>query len=265
VSDGQVERHQHLGDLSGADAADVAEELTLATLDLDPADGEGTVRVWVEGSAPAWTRQTLPGFTLQLSTVDPDLPPLTGACERLQRPHPLDLAPPQWEEERQKVMRRRSLLRRGGGGAALWLLLLLGLMVRGFLEERKVQALERRVEERSGIVDEVGMLGAQVRSMSAFIDRSGSVLNVMYDFSRAVPGSGGQLAVTEFRYDKDRGVSFSGDLAGSETLFLDFIENLAASEIYRVEDYTLKEDRRGGRSFQVSTRWRWDVSTGDAP
>jgi hypothetical protein len=105
-------------------------------------------------------------------------------------------------------------------------------------------------------VARVQELGEQVRSLSKFIDRSSSALEVLWLLAAAVPGSGG-LEVEDLRYRKEEGVVFSGSVYGQESLFLNFVENLGGSDLLRVEDYNLTRDRDGDQRFKVETRWRW--------
>jgi len=186
-----------------------------------------------------------------------------GVLKRVQDQVAFDLAPPEWEQERQKLKNRRALFRKVSQVAALWLILMVGLLVWGRVKENEVRQLETQVANRSGVVAEVGEMGAQLRSLAAFTDRSSSALEVLWWLSRALPGTGDEMDVTELKFEKERGVNFSGQTRGDQNSFLLFVDRLSEVNDLEIEEHTEREDNRGFRSFSVVTRWQWVPPSGE--
>jgi hypothetical protein len=239
----------------------VVEELNMAWMAVEASRGLERPRslvIWHDEGVdlPAWRSAVAQELEVECRTLPEGAVAVRGAIARSQHPDPFTLAPPAWEEEHVQRLRRKNLLRQVGWAAAVWLVALCGLVlwVRG--KTSKLDALEAGNLDRAPEVARVQELGEQVRSLSKFIDRSSSALEVLWLLAAAVPGSGG-LEVEDLRYRKEEGVVFSGSVYGQESLFLNFVENLGGSDLLRVEDYNLTRDRDGDQRFKVETRWRW--------
>ncbi len=260
-NDGQLERLQHLGDVTSSTLEEVAEDIEMVMMGVETGS-QTPLQIWVQGSPPDWASSPAAGMDWEMQQVDDGILAARGVMQRLADEVTFDLAPPEWEKEHQSVLNRRTLVRKVGSLAAVWLLLLAGMLAWGYMQETDVRDLELQVANRTGIVEEVGQMGAQVRSLAAFVDRSSSALEVFWWMSRSIPGEGGDLQVRELRFDKEEGVRFSGSSRGSETNLLEFMDGLSRKDELNVS-YSLDSDSQGRSTFQVTALWSWVRSEGD--
>lgn len=249
------------------DADTLHEELMMVLLSLDGHFDQPaglSLQIWHDGSPPLWVNDPPADWQFDLHRLD-QLPPLSeGLARRSLLDNRLDLSPPAWRAEKIRLQNRKQHLRLGITLAGGWILLMIGFLGWSLIRQSGLQSLVKENQAAANDVTQVEALSERVRSLTQFTDRSSSALETLLILATAAPGSG-SVVIEDYRYEKEEGIIFSGNISGDQQPFYQFLEDLSASEGLRVKSYDLKESR-SGFSFQVEAVWSWieAASDGDA-
>jgi|GEM_PF-1734822 len=234
------------------------EELMMLLLALESSFPEANakkVQVWHDGELPAWAKEPLEEWDIQVEKLD-TLPPLTqGLALRGRRADSLDISPKEWREEKQRNATRKRTIQRTSLIVGGWLILMVGFLGWSVYRQSGLRSVEKLNTANTQAVTDVENLSMRVRSLTQFTDRSSSALENLLTLATAAPGSG-SIVIEDYRYEKAEGITLSGSTSGDVQPFYQFLERLSAGESLRVTSYDLKESRQGF-SFQAEAVWAW--------
>lgn len=155
-------------------------------------------------------------------------------------PHRINLAPPAWRTEILSRGERRKLLTVALSLVAVWMLLVGTAMGVLALRRAHVNQLTKEAEALKGPAEEVVALQKELEYLSAFTNRSESVLECMREYNLHLP-EGQDLVISDFLYSKEKGITLKG--RGIQSRVYSYTEKLGESALFKISDIEYRSGR----------------------